>query len=104
MNSSGPWAGQLASKVGIYVPVEPRKRNVFVLDCPDGPKFNFAFLVDRSGLYIRYEGGHYITGMSPDAVGIMYQLYSNQNSNLSSCFFILCYKQDQSRNGNYSQN
>ena len=68
VNSTGPWAGKFAAKLGIHLPVEPRKRCIFVLDCPDGPKFDLAFLVDKCGLYVRCEGGCYVTGMAPNKV------------------------------------
>src|SRR5690606_39885044 len=33
VNAAGPAAGQIADMLGILLPVEPRKRFVFVIDC-----------------------------------------------------------------------
>ncbi|XP_056141022.1 FAD-dependent oxidoreductase domain-containing protein 1 [Lampris incognitus] len=48
-------------------PVEPRKRYIYVVHCPNGPGLDCPFLVDYSGIYFRREGlgGNYITGSSP---------------------------------------
>ncbi|XP_062870739.1 FAD-dependent oxidoreductase domain-containing protein 1 [Trichomycterus rosablanca] len=53
---------------GIPVPVEPRKRYVYVVHCPEGPGLESPLLIDYSGVYFRREGlgGNYITGRSPD--------------------------------------
>ncbi|XP_078493696.1 FAD-dependent oxidoreductase domain-containing protein 1 [Ciona intestinalis] len=50
------------------LPVERRKRYVYVVHCPDAPMFDFPFLVDPSGAYARRDGfgGKYICGMSPN--------------------------------------
>ena len=72
VNAAGPNAGHLARKLGIHLPVEPRKRFVFVLDCPEGPgRDEMPFVVDCTGTYIRPEGGCFISGMSPPEVSMM---------------------------------
>jgi len=61
INAAGPNAGAVAAMAGIELPVEPRKRNVFVFEARD----HFAdmpLLVDPSGIYVRPEGSVYITG------------------------------------------
>lgn len=66
VNAAGVKAGYLARKLGIYLPVEPRKRCVFVLSCPGAPnKHQMPLIVDTSGCYIRPESGSYLSGMSP---------------------------------------
>ncbi|GFO49573.1 FAD-dependent oxidoreductase domain-containing protein 1 [Plakobranchus ocellatus] len=76
VNCAGPWAADVAelAKIGLGdeelvfpLPVEPRKRFVYVVHCPQGPMLDFPFTVDQSGLYVRREGygGHYICGKSP---------------------------------------
>jgi len=66
VNAAGPAAGAVAALAGIDLPVEPRRRLVFVFDCrtppPPGP-----LLVDMSGVWCRPESGVYITGVSPGA-------------------------------------
>ena len=46
------------------LPVEPRKRYVYVVHCPDGPGLNCPMVIDPSGLYFRREGlaGLYLVG------------------------------------------
>lgn len=65
VNAAGPSAGRVAAMLGLGLPVEPRKRFVFVIDCraPVGP---CPLVVDPSGVYFRPEGARYITGLSPD--------------------------------------
>ncbi len=66
VNAAGPQAGQVAALAGIELPVEPRKRSVFVFDCRD-PVAGLPLLVDISGVWCRPEGEFFITGMSPPA-------------------------------------
>uniref|UniRef100_A0A674PRU0 FAD-dependent oxidoreductase domain-containing protein 1 n=1 Tax=Takifugu rubripes TaxID=31033 RepID=A0A674PRU0_TAKRU len=63
----GVGAGTKDAVAGIAVPVEPRKRYVYVVHCPEGPGLDAPLVIDSSGVYFRREGlgGHYITGASP---------------------------------------
>ncbi|GFT41526.1 FAD-dependent oxidoreductase domain-containing protein 1 [Nephila pilipes] len=49
------------------IPVEPRKRYVYVFNCVTGPGINMPLIVDPNGVYVRREGlgGKYICGRSP---------------------------------------
>uniref|UniRef100_A0A671PBV5 FAD-dependent oxidoreductase domain-containing protein 1 n=1 Tax=Sinocyclocheilus anshuiensis TaxID=1608454 RepID=A0A671PBV5_9TELE len=79
VNAAAANSGKIAAMLGIGLgpkeslsdfplPVEPRKRFVYVVHCPDGPGLDTPFLIDYSGVYCRREGlgGTYITGMSPE--------------------------------------
>lgn len=67
VNAGGPQAGAIARMAGIDLPVEPRKRFVFVFDCRDASAdLNAAPLtVDPSGVWFRPEGRQFICGLSP---------------------------------------
>ena len=61
VNAAGPNAGKIAAMVEIALPVEPRKRSVFVFEAKD--RFpDMPLIVDPSGIYVRPEGSVYITG------------------------------------------
>lgn len=64
VNAAGPGAGVVAGLAGRKLPVEPRKRTVFVVDCPDAPR-DLPLVADPSGIWIRPEGAGFITGWSP---------------------------------------
>ena len=64
--AAGPWSGEVAATAGIALPVEPRRRSVFVFDVrePPGPT---PLTIDPSGTWFRPEGRFYIGGTTPAA-------------------------------------
>ncbi|XP_023557269.1 FAD-dependent oxidoreductase domain-containing protein 1 [Octodon degus] len=78
INAAGAWSGQVAELAGIgkgppgtlqgtKLPVEPRKRFVYMWHCPQGPGLETPLLTDTNGVYFRREGlgNNYIGGRSP---------------------------------------
>lgn len=68
VNAAGPWAGELSALAGLILPVEPRKRFVYVIDCREAPDaLHLAPLtVDPSGVWFRPEGRVFLCGKSPE--------------------------------------
>lgn len=73
VNAAGPHAGSVAKMLNIQLPVEPRKRCVFVLNCRGGPKKDIMPLVaDPLGPYVTPEAEDvYVCGMSPSEVSYL---------------------------------
>lgn len=62
--AAGPWSGALAARSGIALPVEPRRRSVFVFDVREAPGLT-PLTIDPSGTWFRPEGRFYIGGTTP---------------------------------------
>ena len=67
VNAAGPNSGNIAKKLGIHLPVEPRKRFMFELDWPEAPKIT-PLVIDCSGVGVLPRKGGFICGMSPAKV------------------------------------
>jgi len=72
VNASGPRAGLTAQMAGIPLPVEPRKRTLFVFDCAQTPEGSAAvnggrlpLMIDPSGVFCRPEGRFFLSGAAP---------------------------------------
>ena len=68
VNAAGPGAGSLAAMAGIDLPVGPRKRYVYVLDCPAATEalHRAPLTVLPGGVYFRPEGRTFLSGLSPE--------------------------------------
>ena len=62
--AAGPWSGEVAARSGIALPVEPRRRSVFVFDVREAPGLT-PLTIDPSGTWFRPEGRFYIAGTTP---------------------------------------
>ncbi len=64
VNAAGTRAARVMEMAGLSLPVEPRKRTVFVIDAPNARHPDGPLLVD-AGFYLRPEHQHWITATVP---------------------------------------
>jgi glycine/D-amino acid oxidase-like deaminating enzyme len=72
VNASGPRAALTARMAGLDVPVEPRKRTLFVYDCAKTPEGSatvnngrLPLMIDPTGVFCRPEGRYFLSGAAP---------------------------------------
>src|SRR5690606_25287750 len=65
VNAAGPWAAEVAARAGIALPVEARRRSVFVFEAANPPPLDGPLVIDTSGAWFRPEGGAFIGAISP---------------------------------------
>jgi glycine/D-amino acid oxidase-like deaminating enzyme len=65
VDAAGPWARSVAAMAGVDLPVEARRRSVFVFDVQTPPS-GCPLVIDTSGAWFRPEGGSFIAGIAPD--------------------------------------
>jgi FAD-dependent oxidoreductase domain-containing protein 1 len=62
--AAGPWSGKVASLAGVSLPIEARRRTVFVFDCREAID-RMPLVIDPTGTWVRSEGRFYLAGVSP---------------------------------------
>jgi len=65
VDAAGPWAAAVAAMAGIELPVEARRRSVFVFDVERDAPTDCPLVIDTSGAWFRPEGGSFIAGIAP---------------------------------------
>lgn len=65
VDAAGPWAAEIAAMAGVDLPVEARRRSVFVFDVERDPPVGSPLVIDTSGAWFRPEGGSFIAGIAP---------------------------------------
>lgn len=62
--AAGWHSRKVAAMAGLELPVRPRKRFIFVVDCPT-PLPGAGLMIDATGVFFRPEGQFFLTGISP---------------------------------------
>jgi glycine/D-amino acid oxidase-like deaminating enzyme len=65
VNTAGTRGPRIAQMAGLALPVEPRRRSLFVFDCRDPLPGAVPLTIDPSGVFFRPEGRFYLAGTSP---------------------------------------
>jgi glycine/D-amino acid oxidase-like deaminating enzyme len=65
VNASGPYGGRTARMAGFELPVEPRKRCLFIFDCQTPLGQPMPLTIDPTGVHCRSEGAYYLAGTVP---------------------------------------
>lgn len=72
VNASGPYAAQTAAMANLEIPVEPRKRSLFLFDCAESPEGSanvndgrLPLMIDPTGSFCRPEGKFFLSGTVP---------------------------------------
>ena len=72
VNASGTRGAKIAAMTGLEIPVEPRKRSIFIVSCENSPQGTatvnggqLPLMIDASGTFCRPEGEFFMAGISP---------------------------------------
>ena len=65
INAAGTRGPRVAQMAGISLPVEPRRRSLFVFSCRDPIAAKVPLTIDPTGVFFRPEGEFYLAGTTP---------------------------------------
>jgi glycine/D-amino acid oxidase-like deaminating enzyme len=70
VNCAGPWAGEVARRLGYATPARAVRRQVCIFDCRDVDLSRYGMIVDPSGVYSHPEAMNGLAGIAlPEAEG-----------------------------------
>ena len=69
VNCAGPRCAGLMRSMGLDLPVEPRKRTIFVVDAPEARHPDAPLTVDHSGIWMRPEHNQWLAATVPATDG-----------------------------------
>ena len=103
VNAAGPWAADVARLAGIGVdngneeseslniglPVEPRKRYIYLFEAKDGPVLNVPLTIDHTGVFFRRHGigNQYVCGLNQTEVILISCVCKTFNNFIFCCCF-----------------
>jgi glycine/D-amino acid oxidase-like deaminating enzyme len=65
VNSAGTRGRRVAAMAGLDIPIEPRRRSLFVVSCPTPLPGTIPLTIDPTGVFFRPEGQFYLAGTYP---------------------------------------
>jgi glycine/D-amino acid oxidase-like deaminating enzyme len=69
VSAAGTRSAQVCGWAGLSLPVEPRKRTVFIIDAPGARHPDAPLIIDPSGIYMRPENNQWLTATVPTIDG-----------------------------------
>lgn len=69
VNAAGPWADDVCAMAGVTIPVEPRKRCIFVFSCREEMPADMPAVIAPNGVFCRPEGLNFLSTIEPEVDG-----------------------------------
>ena len=66
VNAAGPWANDVCAMAGLSIPVEPRKRCIFVFSCRQEMPKGMPAVIAPNGVFCRPEGLQFLSTLEPE--------------------------------------
>lgn len=70
VNAAGPWANDVCQMAGVDIPVEPRKRCIFVFSCRQEMPAGMPAVIAPNGVFCRPEGLQFLSTIEPEIDGV----------------------------------